>query len=111
MPTYEYECTVCSHAFELFQTMSAPLLKKCPKCGKKVRRLLGKGGGIIFKGSGFYSTDYRSPTYADSAKKDTDSTPAKTEGKPGTSESKPSASESKPASTEKTSAPAAKKTK
>jgi len=60
MPTYEYACPKCGHEFELFQTMSAAPLKKCPKCGKTgVKRLIGAGAGLIFKGTGFYITDYR----------------------------------------------------
>lgn len=59
MPTYEYECLSCGHVFEQFQNMSDEPLKKCPKCGKKVRRNIGAGAGIIFKGSGFYETDYK----------------------------------------------------
>lgn len=59
MPTYEYECQKCQHKFEIFQSMTAKPLDKCPKCGGKVKRLIGSGGGIIFKGSGFYATDYR----------------------------------------------------
>jgi len=59
MPTYEYECTACGHTFELFQNITAQPVSLCPKCKKKVRRLIGGGGGIIFKGSGFYATDYR----------------------------------------------------
>ena|ERR1700677_4591739 len=71
MPTYDYECDACQHAFEEFQSMSDEHLKKCPKCGKKkLRRLLGAGAGIIFKGSGFYQTDYRSDSYKSSAKAD-----------------------------------------
>ncbi len=59
MPTYDYECTKCGHKYEVFQNMSDKLLVKCPKCGAKVKRLIGAGAGIIFKGSGFYATDYR----------------------------------------------------
>jgi putative FmdB family regulatory protein len=61
MPTYEYECLECGHAFENFQSMSADPLKDCPKddCDGKVRRLVSAGSGIIFKGSGFYETDYK----------------------------------------------------
>ena len=59
MPTYEYVCESCGHEFEQFQNMSDKPLKKCPKCSKKVRRLLGTGSGIIFKGTGFYETDYK----------------------------------------------------
>lgn len=64
MPTYEYKCDNCGHFFEKFQMMSANPLKKCPQCGKmKLKRLIGTGSGIIFKGSGFYETDYRSDSY------------------------------------------------
>jgi len=59
MPTYEYECDKCLHKFETFQSMTDKPLKKCPECGGKVRRLIGKGAGLIFKGSGFYATDYK----------------------------------------------------
>ncbi|MFH1198907.1 MAG: FmdB family zinc ribbon protein [Candidatus Omnitrophota bacterium] len=59
MPTYDYECTKCGHTFEAFQQMSDKPLTKCPKCDKKLRRLIGSGAGLIFKGSGFYATDYR----------------------------------------------------
>ncbi|MFA6321119.1 MAG: FmdB family zinc ribbon protein [Candidatus Omnitrophota bacterium] len=59
MPTYEYECDKCKHKFDAFQTMTAKPIKKCPECGGKVTRLLGTGAGIIFKGSGFYQTDYK----------------------------------------------------
>jgi putative FmdB family regulatory protein len=98
MPTYEYACEACGHAFEEFQSMSAKPIKKCPKCGKnKVQRLISGGAGFIFKGSGFYETDYRSPTYQAAAKADTaaaTATPAQTESKPAA----PAKSESKPAS-------------
>jgi putative FmdB family regulatory protein len=57
MPTYEYECTECSYSFEVFQAMSDEPLKKCPQCGKEIRRLIFGGAGVIFKGSGFYVTD------------------------------------------------------
>jgi len=61
MPTYEYACDACEHQFEEFQSMKDKPLKKCPKCGKrKLRRLFGTGAAVIFKGSGFYQTDYRS---------------------------------------------------
>ena len=60
MPTYDYECRACGHEFEQFQSMSAGALRKCPACGKlRLRRLIGSGAGIIFKGSGFYETDYK----------------------------------------------------
>jgi putative FmdB family regulatory protein len=64
MPTYEYRCESCGHQFEHFQSMSAKPLRKCPACKKdKLIRLIGSGAGIIFKGSGFYQTDYRSESY------------------------------------------------
>ena len=68
MPTYEYECRKCGHRFETFQSMKDEPLKKCEKCGGELRRLIGTGAGIIFKGSGFYQTDYRSKSYKDKAK-------------------------------------------
>ncbi|MBU0504167.1 MAG: FmdB family zinc ribbon protein [Candidatus Omnitrophota bacterium] len=58
MPTYDYECTKCGHSFEAFQNMNDKVLSRCPKCKSKLRRLIGSGTGIIFKGSGFYATDY-----------------------------------------------------
>ncbi len=68
MPTYEYECMACGHRFEEFQSITADPIEKCPECKKKVKRLIGNGSGIIFKGSGFYQTDYRSKEYRDKAK-------------------------------------------
>ena len=69
MPTYDYECDACGHTFELFQSISEPVQKKCPKCGKlKLRRLFGTGAAVVFKGSGFYQTDYRSESYKSDAK-------------------------------------------
>jgi putative FmdB family regulatory protein len=68
MPTYEYECTSCGHRFDAFQNMSDKLLTKCEKCGKKVKRLIGSGAGIIFKGTGFYATDYRKSPKTESSK-------------------------------------------
>ncbi len=59
MPTYEYECTRCGHTFEAFQKITDNPLVECPKCQAKVKRLISSGAGIIFKGSGFYATDYR----------------------------------------------------
>jgi putative FmdB family regulatory protein len=71
MPTYEYQCDACGAEFELFQSITAKPIKKCPECGKlRVRRLIGAGAGIIFKGSGFYQTDYRSDSYHKDAKKE-----------------------------------------
>lgn len=71
MPTYDYKCAACDHAWELFQSIKAEAEKKCPACKKKkARRLIGAGAGLIFKGSGFYLTDYRSKSYKDAAKAD-----------------------------------------
>ena len=78
MPTYDYECDACGHAFEKFQPITARSIRKCPSCGKlKVRRLIGTGAGIIFKGSGFYQTDYRSESYRKDAAKDKEDTDKK----------------------------------
>jgi putative FmdB family regulatory protein len=74
MPTYEYQCDACTHHFDEFQSMSEEPLKKCPACGKKkLRRLFGTGAAVLFKGSGFYETDYRSESYKKAAKADQES--------------------------------------
>ncbi len=70
MPTYEYECGKCGHRFEVFQSMTEPPRKRCPKCRGKVRRLVSGGAGIVFKGSGFYATDYRSNAYKEQKRKE-----------------------------------------
>ena len=89
MPTYDYECTKCGHTFEVFQSMRDKHLTKCPTCSGKVKRLVGTGAGLIFKGGGFYQTDYRSSAYRSAAKADQSksaaaetpaSTPAKSSG-------------------------------
>lgn len=73
MPTYDYRCDACGHTFEEMQSFSAELLKTCPECKKdSLRRLFGTGAGILFKGSGFYETDYRSESYKSGAKKESD---------------------------------------
>jgi putative FmdB family regulatory protein len=106
MPTYDYECDACGHTFELFQSISDPVKKKCPDCGKpKLRRLFGTGAAVVFKGSGFYQTDYRSESYKKGAEKDKPATDTKADSK---SESK---SESKPASTDKNSSTSSKSEK
>jgi putative FmdB family regulatory protein len=81
VPTYDYECSACSKRLEAFHGMSDPPLKKCPKCGKRrLRRLIGAGAGVIFKGSGFYTTDYRSSSYASAKKSDSEApAPAKSD--------------------------------
>lgn len=71
MPTYDYLCDGCGHRFEEFQSMTAKALRKCPECGKNsLQRLIGAGAGVIFKGSGFYETDYRSSSWTEGSKKD-----------------------------------------
>jgi putative FmdB family regulatory protein len=79
MPTYEYECQSCKHNFDEFQGINDAPLKKCPRCGrKKLQRKFGTGAAVLFKGSGFYQTDYRSESYKAAAKaEDTSSKPAK----------------------------------
>lgn len=79
MPTYEYECSACGHGFEVLQSMMDKKLTKCPKCGKsKLQRLIGSGSGMIFKGNGFYETDYKRKGEA----KPADSAPAKPAAQP-----------------------------
>lgn len=74
MPTYDYACDACEHRWEEFQPITSKPSKKCPKCGKqKAKRLIGTGAGIIFKGSGFYQTDYRSDSYKKAADADSKS--------------------------------------
>ena len=110
MPTYDYACEKCGHEFEVFQSMNDARLTKCPvkACRGKVKRKIGMGAGLVFKGSGFYITDYRSEGYKTAAKNDappaapdskSDSKPS-ADGKPA-AESKP-ATDSKPAAESKT---------
>lgn len=97
MPTYEYVCNACEHQWELFQSMKEKPAKKCPECGKnKAERLIGTGAGIIFKGSGFYLTDYRSESYKSGAAADK---PAETKSE-SSSDSKSSSGSSSTASAE-----------
>ena len=85
MPTYEYECDACHHNFDEFQSFTDKPLRKCPKCGKlKLRRVFGAGGAVIFKGSGFYQTDYRSESYKAAAKAEQESKPAAADKASGT---------------------------
>ena len=80
MPTYEYECRACGHRFERMQGMSDPQVRTCPVCGKrKVERNISGGAGLLFKGSGFYITDYRSQGYQDKAKADSEAAKPKEE--------------------------------
>jgi putative FmdB family regulatory protein len=84
MPTYDYHCDACEHEFELFQSIKAEPEKKCPECGKnKLRRLIGPGAALVFKGSGFYKTDYRSESYkkAAAAEKSSNSSSSSTASK------------------------------
>lgn len=109
MPTYQYECAKCGQSFEIFQSMKDSALDICPKdkCAQKrwgrgkVRRQLGTGAGLIFKGSGFYITDYRSESYKAAARKESDGGSGATKG--GGSDAKPAAT---PAPTGKSAAPA-----
>jgi len=83
MPTYDYQCTACDHQFEEFQAINAPVKRKCPECGElKLKRLIGAGAAVVFKGSGFYQTDYRSESYRKRAAEDkpAGSTASKSEG-------------------------------
>ena len=111
MPTYEYQCDACGHKFERFQSITAEPIKQCPQCKKnKARRLIGTGAGLIFKGSGFYITDYRSEGYKEKAKaesggggssetKSSDTGSSKpSEPKPATNPDTAPKAESKPAS-------------
>lgn len=70
MPTYEYQCQKCKKPHEALQSITAKPLTKCPKCGGRLKRLMGSGSGFIFKGSGFYITDYRKKSYHEAKKKD-----------------------------------------
>lgn len=114
MPTYDYRCNHCHHEFELFQSMSDSVKRKCPQCGKlTLERLIGTGAALIFKGSGFYETDYRSKAYkaaqeADSKmakggeSKSDDAKPAKTADDKGTTKkSEPKPAADKPAKGDK----------
>ena len=99
MPTYDYECQSCGHGFEKFQSMTARVMRKCPECGERtLERLIGPGGGFLFKGDGFYTTDYRSKSYKAGEKAaekkpeaksdDSKSSDSKVEGKTDPSSSK-----------------------
>jgi putative FmdB family regulatory protein len=101
MPTYDYVCDACEHEFELFQSISEPLKRKCPECGKlKLRRLFGTGAAVVFKGSGFYETDYRSDSYKKAAEKDKKSQSGGDSG--GDSKKSESKSEAKKSSSDST---------
>ena len=98
MPTYDYLCEACNHEFELYQSIKAEPEKKCPACGKKkLRRLIGSGAALVFKGSGFYQTDYRSESYKKAAAADKPSSASKSEASAGGKESSASGSSGKSA--------------
>ena len=98
MPTYEYQCQRCKKRHEASQSITAKPLAKCPRCGGRLKRLLSSGSGFLFKGSGFYITDYRSKSYQDAKKKDQPSAPPPTKpaggpvNPPASSSAKPAAS-------------------
>jgi putative FmdB family regulatory protein len=103
MPTYDYQCNNCNYQFELFQGIKEPVKRKCPECGRmKLQRLIGPGAAIVFKGSGFYQTDYRSDSYKKAAEaekkagseKSADKTKSKSESKDS---AKSSSSQKQPA--------------
>ena len=101
MPTYDYECKACGHTFEKFQSITASAVRKCPECGKlKVKRLIGTGAGVIFKGSGFYQTDYRSSSYQSDAKKDTPSSSSESSSSSDSSSSSSSSDSSSSSSSD-----------
>ena len=109
MPTYEYKCDACEHNFDEFQAISDKPLKKCPKCGKrKLRRVFGAGAAILFKGTGFYQTDYRSESYKSAAKAEQDSSKPATADKSASTDTNGKVPKE---SGEKTTKPAAKKSK
>ena len=96
MPTYDYRCQECGHEFELFQSMTAKLKRKCPECSEpKLKRLIGIGGAVIFKGSGFYETDYRSESYKKAAEADKKKAEKKDEKKDTSKDAKKPAKEPK----------------
>ncbi len=112
MPTYDYVCDACGYEFELFQSMTEPVKRKCPKCKKsKLRRLIGAGAAIMFKGSGFYKTDYRSESYKKQAEADkpaeSKSSDSKSEAK--SNDSKPADSKTSSGSADKAAKPSKKK--
>ncbi|ARN57527.1 FmdB family zinc ribbon protein [Sedimentisphaera salicampi] len=96
MPTYDYRCAECGYEFEKFQQITASPLRKCPECGKMtLKRLIGTGAGAIFKGSGFYETDYRSESYKEGEKKAAEKKSEKKSGKDSAKSEKTSSSQSK----------------
>ncbi len=104
MPTYDYQCSACDHEFEHFQSINDKPLRKCPVCGKlKLRRLFGTGAAVVFKGSGFYQTDYRSESYkkgAEAADKQSDSGNSESGGKSSSESSTAASATPKPKGTD-----------
>jgi len=100
MPTYDYKCMDCGHVFEAFQSIKADPLSQCPECQGTVKRQIGTGAGILFKGSGFYQTDYRSDAYQKEAKKDSPQAAKETKKDPG-NKSSGSSDKSPPAKSSK----------
>ncbi|MEM7235558.1 MAG: zinc ribbon domain-containing protein [Planctomycetota bacterium] len=104
MPTYDYECGACGEVHEFFQRISEDPIKKCPGCGKnKLKRLLGGGAGFIFKGSGFYETDYRKPEYTAKAKAEAEAAKPKSDSKSDSKSSSDKSSNSSGPSSSKSS--------
>lgn len=106
MPTYDYKCDACGHEFEIYQSMKDDKLSKCPNCGKEtLKRLIGSGAGLIFKGSGFYLTDYKNKTAETTQAKTTSPDSPKAETAPVSKETvkteSKSAAETTPKKTEK----------
>ncbi len=102
MPTYDYICENCEYKFERFQSITARPIRKCPKCGKlKLQRLIGAGAGVIFKGSGFYQTDYRSESYKKAVESEKKTTDKDTKKKDTETKAKDSKSPEKPKPTTK----------
>jgi putative FmdB family regulatory protein len=100
MPTYDYVCDGCGHSFEAFESIKADPQTTCPACkAETLRRRIGPGAAVIFKGSGFYQTDYRSDSYKKAAKADQPSGGGSSESKPSGGESKPAASSTPASST------------
>jgi putative FmdB family regulatory protein len=98
MPTYDYRCSKCDHEWELFQSIKAEPVKKCPKCGKQgAKRVIGPGAAIVFKGSGFYQTDYRSDAYKKAAAADSKTSDSSSSKDAKSDSGSSAAKESKPA--------------
>jgi len=96
MPTYDYRCTACGHVFELFHSIKDDSVKLCPRCGSPAERVPSGGAGLLFKGSGFYITDYRSKSYKDKARQESGGSKGESSGGSKSESSGGSKSESKP---------------